>query len=271
MDGAPRISSPPAARVATPIGVQALTLLLVVAVWEFIGRTGVLFAELFPSLLEILQSLWLFVTTRVLLPHIKTSLYEIGGALALATVLGVPLGILWGSRRGWLEVVEPLILYAAVVPKIVIFPVFILFLGIDVRSKLAVGAIAAFFPISLLTIAGMREVKKVYVDVARTVGASTLQIATRVYLPAIAGQVFTGIRIGLGAAVTGTLLAETKIAKAGLGFMIVEYYNQFRIADMYALLLFVFILAAATNWVMKTLFARLTPAARAAQDAGVYF
>jgi len=133
-----------------------------------------------------------------------------------------------------------------------------------------VGAIAAFFPIALLTIAGMREVKKVYVDVARTVGASPMQIATRVYLPAIAGQVFSGIRIGMGAAVTGALLAETKIAKAGLGFMIVEYYGQFRIADMYSLLLFVFILAALTNWAMKTLFARLSPLARVNQDAGMY-
>ena len=241
-----------------------------VAAWEFIGRTGLLFPELFPSVLEILQSLWLYISTPMMIPHIKASLYEIGGALALAALCGVPLGILWGSRHSWLEIVEPLILYAAVVPKIVIFPIFILFLGIGVQSKLAVGAIAAFFPISLLTIAGMREVKKVYVDVARTVGASPMQIATRVYLPAIAGQVFSGIRIGMGAAVTGALLAETKIAKAGLGFMIVEYYGQFRIADMYSLLLFVFILAALTNWAMKRLFARLSPLARVNQDAGMY-
>jgi NitT/TauT family transport system permease protein len=271
MNNAQQMPSLVAARIHTPLGVQALTLLFVVAVWEFIGRTGILFPELFPSTVEVLQSLWIYFTTPLLLPHIKASLYEVGGALVLAAALGIPLGILWGSRRSWLEIVEPLILYAAVVPKIVIFPVFILFLGIDVRSKLAVGAIAAFFPISLLTIAGMREVKKVYVDVARTVGASGLQIATRIYLPAISGQVFTGVRIGMGAAVTGALLAETKIAKAGLGFMIVEYYNQFRIADMYALLLFVFILATLTNWAMKSIFARLSPAARANQDAGMYF
>jgi NitT/TauT family transport system permease protein len=191
--------------------------------------------------------------------------------VAIAGALGIPLGILWGSKRSWLEIVEPLILYAAVVPKIVIFPVFILFLGIDVHSKLAVGAIAAFFPISLLTIAGMREVKQVYVDVARTVGASPVQIARSIYLPAIAGQVFTGIRIGLGAAVTGALLAETKIAKAGLGFMIVEYYNQFRIADMYSLLLFIFILASLTNWAIKTLFAMMSPVSRRSGDAAMYF
>ena len=260
-----------AAQTQTPLGVQTLTLLLVIAVWEAIGRTGILFADLFPPVIEILKSLWRYISTPLILPHLKASLYEVGGAIALAALFGIPLGILWGSRSSWLQIVEPLILYAAVVPKIVIFPVFILFLGIDVHSKLAVGAIAAFFPISLLTIAGMREVKKVYIDVARTTGASAYQIATRVYLPAIAGQVFTGIRIGMGAAVTGALLAETKIAKAGLGFMIVEYYGQFRIADMYSLLLFIFILAALTNWAMKALFARLSPGANASQDAGMFF
>jgi len=250
---------------------QSFSLLLFIAVWEIIGRTGLLFPDLFPSIFEILQSLWIYISTPLMLPHIQASLYEIGGALVLASVLGIPLGILWGSRNSWLEIVEPLILYTAVVPKIVIFPVFILFLGIGVHSKLAVGAIAAFFPIALLTIAGMRDMKKVYVDVARTMGATRLQLAVYVYLPAIAGQVFAGIRIGLGAAVTGALLAETKIAKAGLGFMIVEYYAQFRIADMYSLLLFILILAAVTNWMMKSLFARLSPASRANPDASVYF
>jgi NitT/TauT family transport system permease protein len=260
-----------AARLKTPLGVQLLTLLALVTVWELIGRTGALFPDLFPSITEILQSLWVYVTTPVLLPHLKASLYEVGGAIAIASLFGIPLGILWGSKRSWLEIVEPLILYAAVVPKIVIFPVFILFLGIDVQSKLAIGAIAAFFPVSLLTIAGMREVKPVYVEVARTLSATPLQIAKNVYLPAIAGQVFTGIRIGLGAAVTGALLAETKIAKAGLGFMIVEYYGQFRIADMYALLLFIFVLAALVNGAMKALFGALSPISHKGGDAGMYF
>ena len=186
--------------------------------WEFIGRTGLLFAELFPPCSAMLQSLWSYVTTPLILPHLKASLYEVGGALIFAAAYRHPTRYSVGQPAKLVQIVEPLILYAAVVPKIVIFPIFILFLGIDVHSKLAVGAIAAFFPISLLTIAGMREVKKVYVDVARTAGASAFQIATRIYLPAIAGQIFTGIRIGMGAAVTGALLAETKIAKAGLGF-----------------------------------------------------
>lgn len=260
-----------AERLRTPAAVQLLTLGAIIAVWEMIGRTGLLFPELFPPLFSILASLWTYLSTPLILPHLRASLYEVGGAIAVACVTGIPLGILFGSRQGWHRVAEPLILYAAVVPKIVIFPIFILFLGIDVHSKLAVGAIAAFFPISLLTIAGVKEVKKVYIDVARMVGAGAWQIATHVYLPAITGQVFTGIRIGMGAAVTGALLAETKIAKAGLGFMIVEYYGQFRIADMYALLMFIFMLAALANAAMKHLFAALSRGARSHQDAGMYF
>ncbi len=270
-DRSEKKSRAPARLLQTPLGVQALTLLILAAAWEAIGRAGILFPDLFPSVGEILQSLGIYLSTPLLLPHLEASLYEVGGAIVIAVVLGVPLGILWGSRRSWLAIVEPLILYAAVVPKIVVFPIFILFLGIDVHSKLAVGAIAAFFPVSLLTIAGMRDVKKVYVEAARMAGAGPWQIAARVYLPAIAGPVFTGIRIGLGAAVTGALLAETKIAKAGLGFMIVEYYNQFRIADMYALLLFIFIGAGAVNGTMKFLFARLAPSGRARADAAMYF
>jgi ABC-type nitrate/sulfonate/bicarbonate transport system permease component len=257
--------------VQTQSCVQALTIISLVVAWEIVGRTGLLLPDLFPSVAEILRSLWIYLTTPLLLPHLHASLYEVGGGLLLGTLSGIPLGIIFGSRRSFIEVMEPIILYLAVVPKIVIFPIFILFLGIGTGSKLAVAAIASFFPITLLTIAGMREVRPVYLDVARTLRASKLQIAAKVYLPAIAGYVFTGVRIGLGASVTGALLAETKIAKAGLGFMIVEYYSQFRMADMYSLLLLIFILASLANWAMKALFSLLLPLPRSTQDAGVFF
>jgi NitT/TauT family transport system permease protein len=257
--------------VQTQGGVQTLTVIALVLAWEVIGRAGLLFPELFPSVTEILRSLWIYVTTPLLLPHLSASLYEVVGGLILGTLAGIPLGVIFGSRQSFIAVMEPIILYLAVVPKIVVFPIFILFLGIGTGSKLAVGAIASFFPIVLLTIAGMREVKPVYLDVARTLGANQLQVATKVYLPAIAGYIFTGVRIGMGASVTGALLAETKIAKAGLGFMIVEYYSQFRMADMYSLLLVIFILAALANWAMKALFAFILPLPRSTQDAGVFF
>lgn len=257
-------------RAATPAIVQTFTAIVFVIAWEFVGNTGSILSELFPPVVEILKSLWLYLTTPILLPHVSASLYEVLGGLSIGAIFGIPLGILFGSRRSFMQVTEPIILYLAVVPKIIVFPVFILFLGIGTHSKLAVGAIAAFFPIVLLTIAGMREVRPVFLDVARTLGASKLKIATGIYLPAITGYVFTGLRIGLGASVTGALLAETKIARAGLGFMIVEYYSQFRMADMYSLLLLIFIVAALANWAMKALFSLLLPLPRSSENIAAF-
>jgi NitT/TauT family transport system permease protein len=92
-----------------------------------IGRAGLLFPELFPPISEILASFWIYVTTPLLLPHLSASLYEVGGGLLLGTLTGIPLGVVFGSRRSFIQVMEPIILYLAVVPKIVIFPIFILF------------------------------------------------------------------------------------------------------------------------------------------------
>jgi ABC-type nitrate/sulfonate/bicarbonate transport system permease component len=270
VNGIQHASASVAARVQTPAAVQTITAVVILIAWELIGKAGSFLSELFPPVTEIFRSLWVYLTTPILLPHLSASLYEVLGGLLIGAIFGIPLGILFGSRRSFMQVTEPIILYLAVVPKIIVFPVFILFLGIGTHSKLAVGAIAAFFPIVLLTIAGMREVRPVFLDVARTLGASKLKIATGIYLPAITGYVFTGLRIGLGASVTGALLAETKIARAGLGFMIVEYYSQFRMADMYSLLLLIFILAALANWAMKALFSLLLPLPPSSENAAAF-
>ncbi len=251
--------------------IQVFTVLGVVAVWELIGRTGLFLPDLFPSFAAIVPALWTHVSTPLLLPHLAASLYEVAGGALIGAVLGVPLGVILGSRRGVIAVSEPLILYLAVIPKIIVFPIFILFLGIGVQSKLAVGALAAFFPISLLTIAGMREVKPVYVSVARSLRATPWKIATQIYLPAVLAYIFSGLRIGMGAAVTGALLAETKLAKAGLGYLAVSYYGQFRIPEMYSLFLLIFLIAAAINWGMTALLERLAPHARTSQDHALFF
>ncbi len=266
-------SSPPPIpeRRQRPIVVQALTVLGVVAIWELVGRTGLFLPDLFPSFAGIGRALWAHVTTPVLLPHLAASFYEVAGGVLIGAVLGVPLGVILGSRRGFIAVSEPLILYLAIIPKIIVFPIFILFLGIGVESKLAVGALAAFFPISLLTIAGMREVKPVYVTVARSVRATPWKIATRIYLPAVMAYIFGGLRIGMGAAVTGALLAETKLAKAGLGYLAVGYYGQFRIAEMYSIFLLIFLIAAAINSGMTALFGRLAPHAKTSQEQALFF
>ena len=82
MSLAPRSNVSTARHLQTPFGVQVVTILAAIFIWELIGRAGLLFPELFPSFFEILQSFWVYLTTPVVLPHLQASGYEVGGALA---------------------------------------------------------------------------------------------------------------------------------------------------------------------------------------------
>jgi NitT/TauT family transport system permease protein len=251
--------------------ILAATVLAGLAAWELLGRTRLFLPDLFPSLAAIAVALADQLGSPTLWPHVGASLAAVGGGLLLAFAAGVPVGVAVGARRPLAAVCEPLILYLAVVPKIIVLPVFILLFGIGVQSKLAVAATAAFFPIALLTIAGVRDVKPIYRAVAKVVGARPVQVATRVYLPAVTGYVVAGLRFGMGAAVTGALLAETKVAKAGLGFLLVRHYGEYRIADMYAVFVLILLLAAVANAAMTAAHRWLAPHVRLAQGEALYF
>ena len=93
----------------------------------------------------------------------------------------------------------------------------------------------------------MRGVPAVLPLVGRSFRASRGQMVTSIYLPAIRAPLLTGLRLGFGVAAIGVLLAETKLSKAGLGFMVMDAYRRFDMASMYALLILVVLLVASVN------------------------
>jgi ABC-type nitrate/sulfonate/bicarbonate transport system permease component len=109
------------------------------------------------------------------------------------------------------------------------------------------GALSCFFPVALSAAAGMREIDKVLIRVGRSFRASTQQMVTKIYLPAMRAPIINGLRLGMGVAIIGVLLAETKLSNQGLGFMIIQAYTLFNMPQMYALLIIVFVIAALIN------------------------
>ena len=89
------------------------------------------------------------------------------------------------------------------------------------------GAVSCFFPIALNVAAGMRQIDQVLIKVGESFRANPWQMATKIYLPAMRRPVINGLRLGLGVALIGTLLAETKISNRGLGFVVIDAYNTF--------------------------------------------
>lgn len=234
------------------------TALVVLCVWEVIGRLGVLPSTTLPPPSRILTSLFHLLAQRSTWFDFWVTGWEIGQGLVIGVVAGLVVAVAVGLGATSWRIVEPLLYYLGSLPKIILLPLFLVFLGSGVFSKVGMGAVSAFFPVTITTATAIRQVDAAYLKAARTLGAGRGQLLAKVFLPAAIGPILSGLRIGLGVAVTGVLLAETSVASAGVGFRVIQYYNDLRIPDMYGLLFFVFLIAVAINAVFGRLIRHFT-------------
>ena len=99
----------------------------------------------------------------------------------------------------------------------------------------------------------MRQIDRVLILVGKSFRATTLQMVWKIYLPAMRAPVINGVRLGLGVAIIGTLLAETKLSNRGIGYLIIQAYSTFDMPRMYALLIVLFVLSIGANAVIGRL------------------
>ena len=119
--------------------------------------------------------------------------------------------------------------------------------GVGPESKVAMGTLSCFFPVVLSVASGMRQIDSVLIRVGRSFRLSTWQMVSKIYLPAMREPIVNGVRLGLGVAVIGTLLAETRLSNRGVGFLIINAYSTFDMPRMYALLILLFMVAIGAN------------------------
>ncbi len=237
--------------------IQAAVLLAGLLLWEGVSRSHLIFPDLIPSVPQVLSRAWWHIASGAVLPHLAISLYEIAVGFALAAAGGVATGLLVGARPFLTALCEPPFLYMTSTPKIILFPLCLMLFGLDLNSKIALGVLSGFFPIALSTITGAREVSPVLLRTARSFGARPLQVYRKVYLPATARHIFSGLRLGMGVTIIGTVLGEIKLSRGGLGFLAINYYVQFAIADMYSIIFLIFLFAGGMNLLMSAILKRL--------------
>lgn len=230
--------------------VRALRIAIVATVliaWEALAMSGLLFRDVVPSLQAIGAALAGLFTRADFYTNLATTLTEIAAAVAIGGTLGLATGIALGARRFLSHAYEPLLLYLGPTPKIVFFPVMLMWFGTGVGSKIALGALSCFFPIAISVAAGMRGIDPVLIRVGRSFRASTWTMVKSIYLPAMRQPVVNGFRLGLGVAIIATLLAETKLSNKGIGYLIIQAYATFDMPRMYALLIVLFVFAIGAN------------------------
>jgi ABC-type nitrate/sulfonate/bicarbonate transport system permease component len=244
----------PRRRVLHPV--TALRVAIIIAVlgtWELVSASGLLYRDVVPSLGAILDQLVKTLADPVFYSHLGTTFYEISIALAIGGLSGLAVGIVLGGSKLMERAYEAYLYYLGPTPKIIFFPIMIMWFGVGPGSKIAMGAVSCFFPVALNVAGGMRQIDKVLIRVGRSFRANTWQMVTKIYLPAMRHPIINGVRIGLGVALIGTLLAETKLSNRGIGFLVIQAYSLFNMPQMYSLLIVLFVIAIGANALVSRL------------------
>jgi ABC-type nitrate/sulfonate/bicarbonate transport system permease component len=269
MPAAPAPRTTAGGKAVAVTAVRAAIIVAVLLLWEALARSGLLYRDVVPSLTAIGSAMWrlltfpdldwhidLTFTGFPLIADIRMPAYynnllvtagEVGLGLAAGGLSGLAVGLALGGNRLLSRCYEPYLYYLGPTPKIIFFPVMIMWFGVGPGSKIAMGAISCFFPIALSAAAGMRQIDGILIRVGKSFRANAWQMATKIYLPAMRQPVINGVRLGLGVAIIGTLLAETKLSNQGVGFLIIQAYSVFDMPRMYAMLIVLFIIAIGAN------------------------
>lgn len=211
-----------------------LLILALLALWEASVRLGWMVSPTWPAASNVTATFWQNLVDGTYFAVIGSSLWRLFIGYFLAVVLAVLIGLAMGVWRFFYLLTEPLIEFLRPIPSPAYLPMAILFLGIDDGMKIFMVAFAAFFPILLNTVTGVRSVDPVLLETGKTFGYGQWHIVTRILLPASASFVLTGMRISLAIALIVTVIAEMVAGNSGIGFYVLNAQRSFLVPEMYA-------------------------------------
>jgi len=232
--------------VLTQVGILAAIL----TVWQFAVTDASLPYFSRPSLIA--AKLYELLTHHDIYRHMSVTLAEIAMGYSLGAAIGLSLGFILGRSQFLSAALQPYIIGLYSIPKIALAPVFIVWLGLGIASKVAVVFVASFFLVFFNTYSGLISINEELVRLARLMGASWPQTVTRVILPAAAPQIFLGLRTAVPYAVIGAVIGEYIGSSEGLGYFILYASQTYDAAALFAgiiiLVAIVFVANFGLNW-----------------------
>jgi NitT/TauT family transport system permease protein len=217
--------------ITTPLLLAALVL-----VWHFYVRWTGISAFILPSPGAVGHEFVLLLEQPRTWQHIYATVYATAAGFAWAIVVGVGLGVLIARVR-WLEqTLNPFIVATQVIPKVALVPLFIVWFGFGITSKVIVAAVLAFFPILTNTVLGVKSIDEGHRDVMTSLNASRWQVFRRLELPSALPYILTGLEVGVVLAIIGAIVGEYLGGNQGLGHMLIARMNAFETDEMFAVL-----------------------------------
>jgi len=223
------------------------------ALWQLLVQTGKLSELFLPAPLSVLASMWEMTRSGQLPWAVLVSLNRVVQGFVYGAAVGVVLGLLAGAVR-WIEdVLDPWVAAVYPIPKSALFPLFLLWFGLGDASKIATIAIGVLFLVLVNTVTGVKSINPVLLKAARDLGATRLQVFTKVILPGALPNIVTGLRLGAGMALILVFITEIEATKAGLGFLLWEAFQLLDTTKVFAGVVTFGLLGVATTWLLQWL------------------
>lgn len=222
------------------------SIICALVLWEIFGRNINPVFGSYPSAIAV--AFWELLRTGQLGAALYDSLRPFAIGYALAIVLGVPLGLVIGGSRTAGAALGIYVTAGYAMPLVALVPLLILWLGLGFAVKVAVIFLMSVFPICINTWAGVMAVPKTLIEVGKSFVAPNSVILRRIVLPATLPYIMAGIRLAVGRAVVGMVIAEFFTTISGLGAVIINSANNFDTATMFVPIIILMVMAIGLNW-----------------------
>jgi len=226
-------------------------------VWEIVSRFFIANALFLAAPSQVAMAIYRLAATGELGQHIVISAAEFALGYVIASVLGVALGLGMAASGVVKVAMQPWISGLYATPTIALAPLFILWLGIGIWSKVLVVVFLVLFPVTINTEAGLRTTSDRLIDMLRSFGANQRQIFVKVSLPSAVPFILAGLKIGIGRGLIGVVVAELFGSRAGLGRLISQSADAFNMPELFAgvvVLAFAgIVMTAGFSWLEKQL------------------
>jgi NitT/TauT family transport system permease protein len=202
--------------------------------WEFVSRVLIANPLFLAAPSQIVMAIYALTLTGEMERHIAISSAEFALGYVIAAVIGIGFGFGMANSVRFKQALQPWISGFYATPTIALAPLFILWLGIGIWSKVLVVIFLVLFPVTINTEAGLRTTSDRLIEMLRSFGASRRQIFFKVSLPSALPFILAGLKLGIGRGLIGVVVAELFGSRAGLGRLISQSADAFNMPELFA-------------------------------------
>lgn len=216
---------------------KGLSLFVFFCIWQFVSHLNGLnqwFNPVFlPSPVMVVKTGYEYFVAGTLVDHLTMSFYRMIAGFSIGVVVALVLGILIATSREFDNILSPVLNMVGPIPVFAFLPMFLIWFGIGESSKIALIAYATFIPLLSYIVDGIKNTDPVLIRSARSLGATPRQVFTKVILHSAMPHIFAGMKISLALTFSALVVAEMMGASSGLGYIIVNAKNWFKMSDMF--------------------------------------